>query len=233
LDLSTTCIHHSELLAITELSLIYTVYSSPLHTPQCSQSSLFVSWQRIYNSLTVTAAHIKSSFHSIIPFLPSLRLPSPETPSILITTAYYGTQLTQTIFVLFIILRHRPRRIHSLSVVKQACLPRHGIASVPALTTENTALLLLRVFASAGMCLPSRCPAMNYSGVMSQYYLEALSSSRSTHLCWHVCGTTYMQKGNAMRIRTRKVSYENTSGNVYSSLQHTEFPYMFFVIFHP
>jgi hypothetical protein len=29
-----------------------------------SQSSLVVSWQRIYNSPTVTRAHIKSSFHS-------------------------------------------------------------------------------------------------------------------------------------------------------------------------
>jgi hypothetical protein len=70
----------------TALSLIYTFYSSPLHTHKCSQSSLVVSWQRIYNSLTVTAAHTKSSFHILIPFLPSLlnhpRLPSQETSSI-------------------------------------------------------------------------------------------------------------------------------------------------------
>jgi hypothetical protein len=33
-----------------------------------------------------------------------------------------------------------------------------------ALTTENTALQFLRAFASAGMCLPSRCLAINYSG---------------------------------------------------------------------
>jgi hypothetical protein len=31
-----------------------------------SQSSLVVSWQRIYNSLTATAAHMKSSLHSLI-----------------------------------------------------------------------------------------------------------------------------------------------------------------------
>jgi hypothetical protein len=47
------------------------LYTSPLHTHWCSQSSLFVSWQRIYKCLTVTAAHMKS-FHSLIPFLPSL-----------------------------------------------------------------------------------------------------------------------------------------------------------------
>jgi hypothetical protein len=41
----------------TALSLIYTIYSSPLHTHTHynSQSSLVVSWQRIYNRLTVTS----------------------------------------------------------------------------------------------------------------------------------------------------------------------------------
>jgi hypothetical protein len=53
LDLSTPYIHHSELQVITALSLIY---SSRLHTPQCSQSSLVISWQRIYNSITVAVA---------------------------------------------------------------------------------------------------------------------------------------------------------------------------------
>jgi hypothetical protein len=37
----------------TALSLFYTLYSSPLHTHKDSQSSLVVSWQRIYHSLTV------------------------------------------------------------------------------------------------------------------------------------------------------------------------------------
>jgi hypothetical protein len=53
------------------LSLIYTLYKSLGHA-KSSQSSLVVSWQRIYNSLTVTAAYIKSSLHSLIPFLPFL-----------------------------------------------------------------------------------------------------------------------------------------------------------------
>jgi hypothetical protein len=38
----------------TALSLIYTLCSPPLHTHKDSQSSLVVSWQRIYNRLTVT-----------------------------------------------------------------------------------------------------------------------------------------------------------------------------------
>jgi hypothetical protein len=51
----TSYIHNSSLQVITVLSLIYTLYSSPLHTDYVSQSSLVVSWQRIHNSLTVTS----------------------------------------------------------------------------------------------------------------------------------------------------------------------------------
>jgi hypothetical protein len=43
----------------------------PLHqslgNAKSSQSSLVVSWQRIYNSLTVTTVHIKSSFRRLTP----------------------------------------------------------------------------------------------------------------------------------------------------------------------
>jgi hypothetical protein len=41
----------------TALSLIYTLSSSLLHTHYGSQSSLVVSWQRIYKSLTITSNH--------------------------------------------------------------------------------------------------------------------------------------------------------------------------------
>jgi hypothetical protein len=41
----------------TALSLFYTLYNSPLHTNKGPQSSLVVSWQRIYPSLTVTSNH--------------------------------------------------------------------------------------------------------------------------------------------------------------------------------
>jgi hypothetical protein len=43
------------------------------------------------------------------------------------------------------------------------CLPHRCAATRAALTTEDTALLLLRAFASAGMYLPSRFLATNYS----------------------------------------------------------------------
>jgi hypothetical protein len=51
----------------TALSLIYTLYKSPLHSLVCP---LVISSQRIYNSLSVTLkSHMKSS-HSLILFLP-------------------------------------------------------------------------------------------------------------------------------------------------------------------
>jgi hypothetical protein len=46
------------------LWLIYMLNSSLLYTHYGSQSLLVVSWQRIYNGLNVTAAHMKSSFYS-------------------------------------------------------------------------------------------------------------------------------------------------------------------------
>jgi hypothetical protein len=54
----------------TALSLIYTLYSSPLHTHEGSQSSVVVFWKRIYKSHCHFKSHMKSCFHSLTPFLP-------------------------------------------------------------------------------------------------------------------------------------------------------------------
>jgi hypothetical protein len=62
--------HNWRLQAITALPPSYTLYSTPLHTHYGSQSSLVVSWQRVYYSLTVTSNKEWSHFHSLIPFLP-------------------------------------------------------------------------------------------------------------------------------------------------------------------
>jgi hypothetical protein len=51
------CIHNSELQTITALPLICTLYSSPLHTHQCPQSTLVVSWQRVYNAYCHYSIH--------------------------------------------------------------------------------------------------------------------------------------------------------------------------------
>jgi hypothetical protein len=72
-----------------------TLYSSPLHTHYDSESLLAVSWQRIYNSLAVTTARIKSlksQLNSLSSILNHLRLPSQETPSI-ISSAGLGSSL--------------------------------------------------------------------------------------------------------------------------------------------
>jgi hypothetical protein len=71
LELLTPCTHDTELQVITALSLISTIYSSPqrpLSPFQLAVSSLVLSWQRIYNNLTITRAHMKSSVHGLIPF---------------------------------------------------------------------------------------------------------------------------------------------------------------------
>jgi hypothetical protein len=65
----------------TALSLIYTLYKA-LGLTTFSQSSIVVSWQRIYNSLTITAAHYKVFFCTASSlschFFWIIRLPSPE-----------------------------------------------------------------------------------------------------------------------------------------------------------
>jgi hypothetical protein len=63
LGLLTTVTHHTELRVITALTLISALYKS-LGQAKSSQSSLVVSWQRIYNNLTVTTAHTMLCFHS-------------------------------------------------------------------------------------------------------------------------------------------------------------------------
>jgi hypothetical protein len=68
-------------------TLIYTHYKSLGHA-KSSQSSLVVSWQRLYNSLTVTAAHNEVFFAQpkSSPAISSqllCQLPTPETLSIL------------------------------------------------------------------------------------------------------------------------------------------------------
>jgi hypothetical protein len=69
-DLLTPYTQHSELQAITALSLFSALHSSLQQTHYGSQSSLVVSWQRIYNTVVIPVSHMKFSLHSLIPFLP-------------------------------------------------------------------------------------------------------------------------------------------------------------------
>jgi hypothetical protein len=47
--------------------------------------------------------------------------------------------------------------LHVKSLQPQGC-----VATSAALTTEDSDLLLLRTLVSAGICLPNRCPTMNF-----------------------------------------------------------------------
>jgi hypothetical protein len=135
---------------ITALSLIYTRYSPPLDTHKCSQSSLVVSWQRIYNCFTVASNHKRSSsFHSLIPFLQFLlnHLGLPSQNSI----QFVKMTTSNDLICPFITSRHGPHGKHHLYFVEKTCLLIHCLA---------INILLLHTLARARMCLPSRCVAM-------------------------------------------------------------------------
>jgi hypothetical protein len=87
---------------------------------------------------------MKSSCHSLIPFLPfllsRLRLPSPELDLVIDNISLnFWQKLT------------RDHAENIASIVGEACLLIRCLA---------TDVLLMRTLASAGMCLPSRCIAM-------------------------------------------------------------------------
>jgi hypothetical protein len=64
LDIFTPLVHTTrEIYIIITLLLISTLHKSPGHA-KSSQSSLVISWQRIYDFLTVTTERIKSSLRS-------------------------------------------------------------------------------------------------------------------------------------------------------------------------
>jgi hypothetical protein len=125
----------------TTLSLINTLYSSPLHARLVSQSSLVVSWQRIYNSLRVISNHTWSRLFTVwflschysatVNSEDSIQLNSsaPKLAS-LNSTQFFSTELFS------ITTLHGPRRKHRLSIFGKACLQRRCIS------TEVTRLLL-------------------------------------------------------------------------------------------
>jgi hypothetical protein len=161
LDLLTPYTHHSELQAITALSLIYTLHSSPLHTHKDSQSSLVVSWQRIYNSLTVNSNHevFFAPPNSFLAIILQLTIPKTRLNSVPLFPSSYPCRLAfriSTLFsaeLFFITTLHRPRRKHSLYCWE-------GVFTLP-LHSNGSYSIVACVFVVAGMCLPSRYLAMN------------------------------------------------------------------------
>jgi hypothetical protein len=149
LDLLTPYSHTSELQAIQRYS--HTLQVTVTHTSVLSllHSPLVVSWQRIHNGFTVTSNQTWSPFCTVelischffsITFDCHLQ----NSTQFLITTNW------NEILCPFITPRHGPRRKHMPSIEKASLLIRCLAVDV----------LLLRAYASAGMCLPSRCLAM-------------------------------------------------------------------------
>jgi hypothetical protein len=139
--LLTFCTQYSGLQAITAPLLIYeyTFYSSPLHTHYGSQDSLVVSWQRIYESHCHLKSHMKYSLHRIIPFLPLFyhrQFQTHDSIQFLCSqhiSSQAGVSKPNSILFCSYQLRnsslHGPRRKHSFSIVRKACLQCRRIAT--------------------------------------------------------------------------------------------------------
>jgi hypothetical protein len=134
----------------------------------------------IWQSRCHIKSHMKSSFHRLIPsfpfLLPHLGLPSPELDQILDnslkwTLLQMNSQLLTTksndLLCPFINPRQGLHKKHSLFIVAKACL---------LIRCLEMDVLLLRAFASAGMCLPSRCPAMGIR--VTVFWLATICSRR-------------------------------------------------------
>jgi hypothetical protein len=113
---------------------------------------------------------MKSSLHSLIPFLPFLfnysacSGDSPNSNSNCLRSSLYILGAVPTENTTFFTAA-------CWFTAEEMCLLHRCIATSAELTTENTALLLLCAFASAGMCLPSRCVAINYSGFQASCHI--------------------------------------------------------------
>jgi hypothetical protein len=145
-----------------------------LHSP------LVVSWQRIYQSRCNFKSHVKSFLYNLIPVLPlfcnyqlnSIPLLRSSYPGRLASrnsTQFFATEL------FFITPLHGPRGNRSLSIVGKACLQRRCIAIVAC------------VFVAAGMCLPSRCLAMN---VYSDFTIPAFGRHVTIFINHHIIDAT-------------------------------------------
>jgi hypothetical protein len=112
---------------------------------------------------------MKSSLHSLIPFLPFLLNYSANCQLRRFSILCCNYQLRNSAQFLTTTPRFELRDSTKFSA-PEMCLPHRCAATRAARTTGNTALLFLCPFASAGMRLPSRCLTMNYSGFHASCY---------------------------------------------------------------
>jgi hypothetical protein len=129
--------------SIIMLLLIYLLHKSLGYT-KSSQSSLVISWQRIYNSLTVTTAHARSSFHMLSLLLTGWLLTDNWTSDFRLTDNYC--------WLLVIQIQVGPHHIeNTASTIVVFTVPQHSNISYPITSC---------VFVAAGMCLASHCIEM-------------------------------------------------------------------------
>jgi hypothetical protein len=131
---SAIAILHSLQFTVTH-ALGFSVFTSRILATYLSQS------RRNFNS------HVKSSWHGLIPFLPfllsHLRLPSPELDPILILAAWGHRYIAS----------RRTDRKHRFLCCK-------GM-STASFHSNGSYSIVACIFVVAGMCLPSRCLAMD------------------------------------------------------------------------
>jgi hypothetical protein len=148
----------------TALFLIYTLYSLPLHTHYDSQSSLVISWQRIYKNLSLQITHevLFSQPNSFLAIILQLPIPKTRLDSIqfpcsqahILEVWRLGRRLTLLSCTLlynnFARTTQKTQPLYCWEGVFTAPLHSNGICSIVAC-----------VFVAAGMCLLSRCLVLN------------------------------------------------------------------------
>jgi hypothetical protein len=128
-----------------------TLYILPFHTHYDSHSSLVVSWQRIHKSHCNIKSHMKSFFHSLIPFLPLFCLCSQAN-----VLAGWRLETQPTPLNWTLLYNHFARTTQKT----QPPYCWEGVITVQ-LHSNGSYSIVACVFVAAGMCLPSRCLAMN------------------------------------------------------------------------
>jgi hypothetical protein len=140
----------------TVLSMIYTLYSASLHIHYVCQSSLVISWQWSHKSHCNFKSHMKSSFHSQIPFLPLYC--NGQLNSISLLPSSYPSKL-ESRSLLTLLYNHfarmtqewrRKQLLYCWEDVFTGLLHGNGSYST-----------VVCVFVAAGMRIPSRYPAIN------------------------------------------------------------------------
>jgi hypothetical protein len=143
----------------TALSLIYTLYSSPLHTHWGSHSSLVVSWDRISLSLQFTHEIFFSQPNSFLAIIQRLPIPNTRLTTVqflcpkLISWQAGISKLDSRLLHNWTLLYYHFART---TLKTQSLYCWEGVFTAP-LHSNGSYSIVACVFVVAAMCLPSRC----------------------------------------------------------------------------